>query len=165
MFAELSVAKSKASNKIKRAMTTRMPSSPLSRLKNSLDIWEFTAADEFLNAFRMANGIPVARDPDLDLPMAELRFDAADEFQAKRNDLVRVYQQWRRDLVGTAALGITDAVLLQERTLTDIDATQKWRKGTARDHLAIGLKHFAALRGNTPRGARDWKYVPKVRAA
>ena len=35
--------------------------------------------DEIIAAFRMANGLPVSRDPDLDIPVAPLRFDAADE--------------------------------------------------------------------------------------
>lgn len=156
-------SKPKRSNKIRKApgaRTKRLPHSPLSRLKAGMDVYEFTAADELLAAFRMANGLPVARDPDLDIPMA-LRFDAADEHQAKRNDLVRVYETWRRDLAGTQPLRIVDAVLFAEIPLCDIDANQRWRKGTAREHLTTALRHFAALRGNTPRGVRGWKYERK----
>lgn len=151
----------KKSKRIRNAAPrTRMPASPLSRLKNSLDIYEFTAADEIVAAFRMANGLPVSRDPDLDIPIAPLRFDAADEHAAKVTDLVRIYLGWRRDLAGTAALSVVDAVLMTETPLSELDARAKARKGTAREHLAVALKHFAALRGNVPRGARNWKYVP-----
>lgn len=156
-------AKPKTSKRIRNApgaTRTRMSASPLSRLKNSLNVYEFTAADEIIAAFRMANGLPVSRDPDLDIPVAPLRFDAADEHAAKVTDLVRIYLGWRRDLAGTDALTVVDAVLMTETPLSELDARAKARKGTAREHLATALKHFAALRGNVPRGARNWKYIP-----
>lgn len=156
-------SKPKKSKRIRNApgaTRTRLSASPLSRLKNSLDIYEFTAADEIIAAFRMANGLPVSRDPDLDIPISPLRFGAADEHAAKVTDLVRIYLSWRRDLAGTAALSVVDAVLMTETPLSELDARAKARKGTAREHLATALKHFAALRGNVPRGARNWKYVP-----
>lgn len=137
-----------------------MPASPLSRLKAHLDIYQFTAADEILTAFRMANGLPVSRDPDLDIPLPS-RFDDADEHAARKSDLVRVYVIWRHDLAGTQALAIVDAVMFTETPLATLDSRTRWRKGTARAHLAVGLKHFAALRGNVPRGARDWKFTSK----
>lgn len=168
MRGEGRVAKRKSapprSNKIKHGdpapRARRLPASPLSRLKNSLDLWEYQAADEMIAAFRMQNGLPVNRDADLDMPTGELRFDAADEHEAKRTDLVKIYKQWRVDLHGHFALGVTEAVIFVEHSLSSIDEHQRWRKGTAKTYLATGLRHFAALRGNTPRSARDWKYVP-----
>ena len=155
------VTKPKRSNKIKRVAgaRTRMPTSPLSRLKAGMDIYQFTAADEILTAFRMANGLPVSRDPDLDIPTACPRFDDADEHAARQSDLVRVYTQWRLDLRGTDALRVTDAVMFAETPLSELDDARRQRKGTAREHLAVALKHFSALRGNVPAGVRDWKYT------
>lgn len=154
--------KPKTSNKTKRVPgwkgASRMPTSPLSRLKAGMDVYQFTAADEILTAFRMANGLPVARDPDLDIPTACPRFDDADAFAAKQSDLVRVYFQWRHDLANTQALAVVDAVMFAEMPLSDLDAARRERKGSARAQLAIGLKHFSALRGNVPAGVRDWKY-------
>lgn len=152
----------KTSNKIKRA-PARMPHSPMSILKQCLDVYEFTAADEILAAFSMVNGLPVARDSDLDIPTRQPQFDDADEHAARRSDLTRVYPAWRHDLAGTAALQVLDAVLFAETPLSALDRAQHWRKGTARIHLATALKHFAALRGNAPRGAR-WKYEPPAPA-
>lgn len=137
-----------------------MPVAPLSRLKTALDIYEFTAADEILAAFRLTHGLPLARDPDLGIPLAGPRADAADDYMARRTDLIRVYPEWRRDLKDTMALRILDAVLFHELSLTSIDSASHWRKGTARKHLAVALKHFAALRGNVPRGAHNWRYRP-----
>lgn len=149
------------SRKIKRAAPLqRMPVSPLARLKPYMDIFQHTAADEILAASSMAAGLPVTRDPDLDIPLPA-RPDGADGHAAGRMDLTRVAVQWRRDLADTVALRIADAVLFHERPLVDLDATNRWRKGTARDHLAIALKHFAALRGNVPNGAR-WRYVDNL---
>jgi hypothetical protein len=145
------------SNKIKRVPPSlRLSASPLSRLKSYMDIYQLTAADEILAAFKMSVGLPVQRDPDLDIPLPT-RTDAADEHAAHRSDLVHTYPAWRRDLVDTVVLRVADAVLFHETALCDIDATNRWRKGTAREHLAVALKHFAALRGNCPRGAH-WRF-------
>ena len=151
--------KPKRSKKIKHIAWTRMPSSPLSRMK--LDLYQHTAADEILTAFRMANGLPVSRDPDLGIPARDPQFDDADEHMVRQSDLVRVYTAWRHDLRGTDALRVVDAVMFAEVPLLEIDATRVQRKGTAREHLAVGLKHFSALRGNVPAGVRDWKYEAK----
>lgn len=135
-----------------------MPSSPLSRLKRTLDLYTYQAADEIMAAFQMAHFLPVNRDPDLDIPQLA-RADAADEHAARRSDLVKAYPEWRRNLVGTMELRVADMVLVDEMSLTKVDADQCWRKGTAREHLNIALRHFAALRGNCPRGARvAWTY-------
>ncbi len=139
--------------------------SPLARLVKShaLDIYEHTAADEIIAADHMSHGLPVSRDMDLDIPMAPMRFDAADDHQARRVDIARIYPAWRQDLASTYALAVTDTVLFSEISLTAIDEHQHWRRGTARMHLKVALRHFAALRGNVPRDARDWKFVPPAK--
>lgn len=148
------------SKRIKRApQSARMSAAPLARLKPHMDMFEYQAADEILAAFKMAAGQPVVRDPDLDIPLLP-RADAADDHAAHRSDLVKAYPAWRADLRDTVPLRVVDAVLFHEHSLMDIDASNRWRKGTARGHLATALKHFAALRGNCPRGAlRDWKFT------
>lgn len=149
------------STKIKRApQGPRLSASPLSRLRAHMDIYQFTAADEILAAFKMQAGLPVQRDPDLDIPIGEARPDAADSTAAHRTDLGTVQRTWRNDLRDSSPLRVAEAVLLHETPLGDIDAANRWRKGTAREHLAVALKHFAALRGNCPRGAaRDWNFT------
>lgn len=138
-----------------------MSTAPLARLRPYMDMFEYQAADEILAAFKMAAGQPVVRDPDLDIPLA-LRADAADDHAATRVTLTTVQRQWRSDLRDTIYLRVADAVLYAETSLMDIDASNRWRKGTAREHLATALKHFAALRGNVPRGMRrDWQFNPR----
>lgn len=150
------VRKPPVSNKIKRA-TQRMPAAPLSRLKRSLNAFTYQAADEILAAFQMAHSLPVNRDPDFEI--SQPRADAADDHAAHRSDMVKAYPEWRRNLVNTLPLRIADMVLMDEMSLSAIDAEQRWRKGTAKVHLETALKHFAALRGNCPRGARrEWTY-------
>lgn len=129
-----------------------------------MDVWEYTAAYEIVRANQMLNGIRSTSEDDFENPLKAIKIDVADSTAAQRVDLTRTWATWRNDLAGTTALAITEAVMLQERTLSDIDATQRWRKGTAREHLAVGLKHFAALRGNVPRGAHDWYYKRPVAA-
>ena len=136
---------------------TRLSPSPLSRLKSSLDVYEFTAADEIMAGFQMSRGLPVTRDPNLGLPTPDFRFDAADERAAKQSDLIDLYGRWRSDLHGSDALAIADAVIISERALADIDANRHQRKGTARQLLGQALRHFAWLR--SPKNApRDWRY-------
>jgi hypothetical protein len=135
-----------------------MPSAPLARLKRTLDMYTYQAADEILAAFRMAHCLPVNRDPDFEVQQPP-RADGADDHAARRSDLVKAYPEWRRNLVGTAALRIADMVLMDEMSLSQVDAEQHWRKGTAREHLDTALRHFAALRGNCPHGERgNWTY-------
>jgi hypothetical protein len=131
----------------------------LSRLKTSLDVYEFTAADEIMAGFQMSRGLPVTRDPCLGLPVPDFRFDAADERAAKQSDLLDLYGRWRTDLHGTDVLAIADAVIIAEQSLTDIDADRRQRKGTARQVLGQALRHFAWLR--SPKNApKDWKFKP-----
>lgn len=158
------MAKRKSSNKIRKAAqvtTTRLSDSPLARMKRrgQLSVYELTAADEILAAHAMTMGLPVARDPDLGIP-SPLRHDAADDQAARRSDLSRIYPLWRSDLRGTVELSVLERVLFHETDPRRIDEANKQRRGTARAHLIAALRHFAALRGNTPRGSRDWKLKP-----
>ncbi len=158
-------SKPKTSKRIKNApgaRTRRTLVSPLKRLQDVLDVYEYTAAYEIVSAFNLVNGIPTMRDDSFDDPLRPIQPDAADSHAAKRSDLLQVYQAWRRDLAGTPALMVLDAVLFQERSLVSLERENQWRQSpsTARKHFATALKHFAALRSNVPRGARDWKYVP-----
>jgi hypothetical protein len=152
-------ARPAVSNKIKRAPLHRLAAAPLARLRAFMDVYQFTAADEILAAFRMQSGLPVVRDPDLDIPLSPARPDAADDHAARRTDLTGVQRQWRDDLRDSVPLRVADAVLFRETPLSALDVANRWRKGTARAHLEIALKHFAALRGNCPRGTRrEWTY-------
>jgi hypothetical protein len=132
--------------------------SPLQVLirRGVLNLHEHQAADEILAAHAMESGSPVARDPDLGITL-DLRPDAADDQAARRSDLIRVYGRWKADLKGRIEQGTVRYVLFSELTLRQIDEKFGQRKGTAKADLLAGLRHFAALRGNTPRGARGWK--------
>lgn len=142
-----------------------MSESPLARLRRtaSLNVYEHTAADEIIAAYCNSVGLPVNRDPDLGIPTPELRSDAADEKAARTSDIGRIYQKWLNDMRATPALIAVQYVLLAEKPLRSIERQMCWRNGSARRHLLVGLRHFAALRGNTPRGARDWKFVRPAR--
>lgn len=129
--------------------------------RGSINVYELTAADEILAAYQITIGVPVTRDPDLGIPPSKPRADAADESAAKRVDLVRVYARWRADVTATPVLLVTQAVVIGQLSLREVERECRLRNGQAREHLLIGLRHFAALRGNTPRGARDWKLKPK----
>lgn len=153
--------KSKRIRNAPGARTRRTLVSPLKRLQDVLDVYEYTAAYEIVSAFNLVNGIPTQRDDNFDDPLRPIQPDAADSHAAKRSDLMRVYPVFRRDLAGTIQLAVLDAVLFGEQSLASLDRENQWRQSpsTARRHFATALKHFAALRGNVPRGARDWKYV------
>lgn len=165
MLARSCRVKRKATKKEKKAAAgpsrRYITDSPLSRLISNgvLNIYEHTAADEIIAAYRMGAGLPVSRDPLLDIPRPIMQFDAADERAAKRSDLSKAFPTWKLSLQGTPELMVAMAVLITEQDPRDIDARLHQRRGTARTHLISALRHFAAIRGNVPRGARDWKYV------
>lgn len=156
-------SKPKRSNKIRKAPGARkyVTESPLARMvrNNLLNVYEHTAADEIIAAYQMDAGLPVARDPSLNIPQA-LRFDAADESAARRSDLLRIFPVWKADLKGTRELDVTLGVLIFDRDPRHLDEFFHVRRGTCRDCLVRGLRHFAALRGNTPRGVSGWKMDP-----
>lgn len=149
----------KALEKAGKTIASRVAhESPLARLKRmgALNVWELTAADEIIAAFALSIGSPVSRDADLGIPTVA-RPDAADQSMAKRCDVLATYQKWRQELTGTVWLSVAVDVLLRERDPRDIDQVRQQRKGTAREVLMAAIRHFAALRGNLPRSARDWK--------
>lgn len=136
----------------------RLTESPLAYLKRRkvFNVWEFTAADEIICAHHSVAGIGQSRDASLGI-RNQPQIDGADWTAAGRVDAIGKFHEWRIDLRGTDALAVATAILLDERSLRDIDQEFKWRKGTARDHLITAVRHFAALRRNTPRGMR-WEY-------
>lgn len=142
------------------APTRHRSASPLETLvkRGVLNIHEHTAADEIIASYQMAAGRPVTRDPDLGIVPSPARPDGADGAAARRCDILVTYGRWKADLAREWPFVVTIRVLLEEQTLSDVDTWGGWRKGTARDHLLAGLRHFAALRGNTPRGVRGWKW-------
>lgn len=133
--------------------------SPVQKLlrKELIDVFEHTAADEILAAYCITVGAPVRRDADLGLPQHGMRPGLADHSAAKRIDIVDTYHRWRAELAGKPQLAVAMAALLQEQDPRHLDASHGWRKGTARLHLIAALRHYAALRGNTPKGADGWK--------
>lgn len=147
------------SNRIRKAPTApRLAVSALDYLKRAraLNVYEHTAADEILMAHQIDHGLQVARDPDLGLPVT-LRTDGADDAAARRMDVVKTYHNWLRDMRGSPPLIAVQAVVLAGSSFRSVDSSMQWRKGSAKTHLYTGLRHFAALRGNIPRGAYDWK--------
>lgn len=142
-----------------QAKQRHITESPLARLKRrgTLNVFELTAADEILHAYNLSIGAPSTRDPDLGIPRGEARPDSATAAAATRIDVITTLQRWRKDLTGKLPGIITAAALFAERDLRALDAMHHWRKGTAQRYLLAGIRHFAALRGNTPRSARNWK--------
>jgi hypothetical protein len=155
------------SRKIKRAPGARrnyIPEAPIHRIVRTekLDIWESTAAVDILFANRQVTGLPALGDIEMDMRLPTV-FDAADIRASNQSDRSRIYSKWRTDMRDTVALRVTDAVMFSEHALTTIDAANRWPRGTALGHLTIALRHFAALRGNTPPGAaRAWRYTPSL---
>jgi hypothetical protein len=137
--------------------------SPVQRLRRHehIDIWEHTAADEIVAAYQLSIGLPVSRDADLGIPRGDLNPNGADAAAARRSDILVTYQKWRAELAGTAWLSVAMDVLFAERQLHDIDAARQQRKGTARGVFIAAIRHFAAMRGNIPPNARDWKLTVK----
>lgn len=133
---------------------------PISIIKSDLNIWEQTSAEDLIAAYRSSIGAPVSRDPEMiDAPVAQVRWDLADEIAAKQSDLARAYQVWRAALSDKAPFTVAKEVLFAETSLASVDKRYHWRKGTAKKHLLVALRHFASLRGNVPRYA-DWKFDP-----
>jgi hypothetical protein len=138
----------------------RIVEAPLARLVRleQLSVYEHTAADEIVAAYRMSCGLPVTRDDTLGIRL-DMRPDAADDGAARRADLTTKYRQWCADLAGTPTLMVVMEVLFRERGLREMETANRWRNGKAKTFLLKGLRHFAALRGNAPRGAKGWKIV------
>ncbi len=105
----------------------------------------------------MSVGEPVNRDPDLGVPPSEPRPDAADETAAKRSDVLRTWMQWKANLRATAPYAAVMSILISDSSFRTADRMHGWRNGSASGYFVAGLRHFAALRGNVPRSARNWK--------
>lgn len=145
----------------KKSKPTAASIAPISIIKAELSIWEQTAAEDLIAAYRSSIGAPVSRDPEMiDAPIAQVRWDLADEIAAKQSDLARAYQDWRSALTERAPFTVAKEVLFAEMSLASVDKRYRWRKGTAKKHLLVALRHFAAIRGNTPRNAHDWTFDP-----
>jgi hypothetical protein len=134
----------------------RLRADPLKRIKDKLNVWEFTAASTIRFAFSASIGATATHDPSLGI-RHEFRPGGADAAAAKRIDSIVAYRQWRIDLAGTPALAVAMGVLVDDMSPSAIDRNNSQRKGTAFGYLIVALRHFAALTGNTPRGARDWR--------
>jgi hypothetical protein len=156
------VKRTKPTKREKKAAVNRgfCAESPLTRIKRAgtLSVYELMAADEIIAANALVMGGSVSRDPDLGIPTDGVRFGAADSSAARQMDLVKVFRSWQNDMIGSTHLQIVKDVLLSEIGLHEIDKRRRWRNGTAKEHMLVALRHFAALRGNTPRSVKDWKY-------
>lgn len=136
----------------------RRSEAPLLRLKLSrrLNINEYTAADEILHAHAISQGISNVRDPDLGFGGGTIRTDAADAEAAHRIDTLDKFKEWRDELKQTDAYNAVMDIIIGEQSFTKAERKNRWRHGTAFHHLRDGLRHFAALRGNVPRG-ENWR--------
>lgn len=137
---------------------SRMYEAPLTKLKRleELEVREEQAADEIVTAYHLTIGVNIVHNPDLGI-RRELYGDEADESATKRIDLLDHYARWRRELVNTPALAAAVALLLDERHFRETERANQWRSGSSKKHLIAALRHFASIRGNTPRGARGWR--------
>lgn len=136
----------------------RLSEPPIARLERlgRLNVWELTAAHEIAKAFRFEIGAPILNDPDIGIRQ-DARPDMTDSDEARRIDSLVIYRKWRRDLAETPALAAAVALVLDEQSGRVTEREQGWRNGSATGHLITALRHYAALRGNTPCGARDWR--------
>lgn len=124
-----------------------------------ISVHELTAIDELIAAYRLSLGEPIARDDDLGIPLRP-RHGAIESGAGHRMDLLAKFEQWKRDLAGTRALAAALGVLIDESPMRELERERRWRSGSAKQNLRAAIRHFAALRGNAPRGARGWKMRP-----
>lgn len=131
--------------------------SPFERLlkRGALSQQEKQAGEEIMFA-RFGIDAPTS---DLDLPAgAVANPGGADSAAARRMDVLRTYHRWGDELRRTDPEAVVKAVLFDEMSFTRVDAHMGWREGKARQYFVAGLRHFAALRGNAPRG-ESWRYT------
>lgn len=143
---------------------SRLNEAPLARLKRlgRLNAAELTAANDIVTAYHMGGGVRTVQDSDLGV-RGQMRPSAAETIETTRIDLTDKYRQWRDDLDGHPALAAAVAMLLDERPARQTERKYGWRNGTASRMLVMALRHMAALRGNTPRGARGWRLPERNR--
>lgn len=141
-------------------MLARMTEAPLTRLKRRgvLNVWEQTAADDITAGYHAIAGQRMAHDPALGIASACPCPDGAERAAVGRLDAVAKYREWYADLRGTEALAAVTAILLNEQGIRATERAEGWRNGSATGYLLTGLRHFAAIRGNTPRGVK-WRYA------
>ena len=152
------MTRAKRRSKKKRVVTV----TPLKRLERRgvLNVWELTAADTLVRAFRISLGWSAPRDPALGL--FEPRANAIEHNTVVRLDTIERYRRWRKDLAGTPALAAAVSLLFDEDLIRACERGNHWRNGIAREHLRIALRHFAVISGNAPRGAHDWRVKRKA---
>lgn len=136
----------------------RRSEAPLERLKRrgKLNVWELTAADEIVHAHAISSGVANVRDADLGIGGGVTRPDGAELEAVRRIDTIDKLREWERELKRTDAYIAVTTILFDERSMRDAERENRWRNGTAFGHLRAGLRHFAALRGNVPRGEK-WR--------
>jgi hypothetical protein len=142
---------------IARAVLRRREA-PLDRLIRSgkLNVWERTAADEIMHAHAISSGIANVRDADLGIGAGATRPDGAELEAVRRIDTLDKLREWEREIKRTDAYIAVTTILFEEHSFRDAERQNRWRNGTAFGHLRDGLRHFAALRGNVPRGEK-WR--------
>lgn len=142
----------------------RVTEPPINKIKRAgtLSLWEETAADELMDAYAYTMGAHIRRDPSTAVKTNK-QFGAQEDFAATQSDLSRAYQRWRADLADTREIAIAVAVLFADVSLTSLDRKYRKRSGYSAEHLVRALRHFAAIRGNTPRGAHTWKLTLPAR--
>lgn len=143
------------------------PALPQLKRLRKLNAWELTAATEIVVGFHVSAGLAKPPD-DPDLGRSTIKPDAAEriaigQIDARRSDIVEKYRRWRTDLDGHPALSAAVAMLFDEVPALSVDRANRWRNGTAKQMLVLALRHMAALRGNTPRGARGWRLPERNR--
>ena len=136
----------------------RRTEAPITRLrrKEKLNIWEDTAADELMNAYCIVQGVDYIRNPELGITESN-RAGAANAEEVRRIDSIDKLREWQADLKQTSPMIAVTAILFGERSFGSVERENRWRRGEAFGYFRAGLRHFAALRGNTPRGEK-WRY-------
>lgn len=138
----------------------RRSRSPLEHLKRKrkLNSNEEAAADDLLFAHAIESGDPPVRKDDLGTKIDNERFDSEEADMVRHIDTFDKYREWRADLKQTEAYRVVISVLFDERPIADVARENRWGYGTTLKHFYAGLRHFAALRGNVPRGEK-WRLV------
>lgn len=135
----------------------RRSMSPIERLKKhkKLSGNEEAAATDLLFAYAIESGDPPVRKDDLGTKI-DNDSNTEEVVAARRIDTFDKFREWRADLKHTNAYRVVTAVLFQEQPIADVARENCWGYGTTLKHFYAGLRHFAALRGNVPRGLK-WR--------
>lgn len=136
----------------------RRRAAPIERLRSKLNANEEAAADDLLFAHAIESGDPPVRKDDLGTKIDNERFDSEEANIVRHIDTFDKFREWRADLKHTSAYRVVTAVLFDEQPIADVARENCWGYGTTLKHFYAGLRHFAALRGNVPRGEK-WRLV------